>query len=142
MEKRGLTCISCPLGCDLEAEVTADTVTVTGNRCEKGVVYAKAEVLNPQRVVTSNVLVEGGLSPLVSVKTSAPIPKGLIGKMIQELKNVRLHAPIRIGQVLIRDLFGTGVDVIATRAVELLPAAQSGPSPVPISHPIDVCVKL
>ena len=103
MENRTLTCISCPLGCDLEAEVVGDTVTVTGNRCDKGVAYAKAEILNPQRVVTSNILVEGGICPLVSVKTSAPI---------------------RIGQILIRNLLGTGIDVIATREVETCPAGE------------------
>jgi len=124
MENRTLTCISCPLGCDLEAEVVGDTVTVTGNRCDKGVAYAKAEILNPQRVVTSNILVEGGICPLVSVKTSAPIPKGLIGKMIQELKNMKIRAPIRIGQILIRNLLGTGIDVIATREVETCQAGE------------------
>ncbi len=124
MTKRTLTCISCPLGCDLEAEVSGDTVAVTGNRCEKGIAYAKAEILNPQRVVTSNVLVDGGLCPLVSVKTSAPIPKGLIAKMIQELKNIKIEAPIRIGQVLIRNLLDTGIDVIATREVGLCPAEE------------------
>lgn len=118
MEKRTITCISCPLGCDVDALVEGKEIQVQGNRCEKGKAYVINEILDPRRVVTSNVFVEGGNCPLVSVKTTASIPKGRMLDLIQELKKLRLTAPVHIGDLLIQNLFGTGIDVVATREVE------------------------
>lgn len=76
MEERNLTCISCPMGCPLTVVMEAGKVTsVTGNTCKRGDIYARKEVTNPTRIVTSTVRVKGGCADMVSVKTKEDVPK-------------------------------------------------------------------
>ena len=119
MEKRELTCIGCPLGCALTVEIDGnEVVSVTGNTCKRGDDYARKEVTNPTRIVTSSVRVEGGTLAAVSVKTKEDSPKEKIFDCIAALKDVCMKAPIHIGDVVLADVAGTGVDVIATKNVE------------------------
>lgn len=113
-----LTCIGCPLGCPLTVALEGNEVTnVTGNTCPKGAIYAKKEVTNPTRIVTSTVRVCGGSSPMVNVKTASDIPKGKIFECVEALKDVVVTAPVKIGDVVLADVAGTGVDIIAARNV-------------------------
>lgn len=119
MEKRELTCIGCPLGCAVT--VTFDNgqiAQITGNTCKRGEDYARKEVTHPTRVVTSTVQVRGGSAPMVSVKTKSDIPKDKIFDCVRALKGITVSAPVAIGDVVVHDVAGTGVDVIATKAVE------------------------
>ena len=116
-----LTCIGCPLGCPLTVRMEAnEVVDVTGNTCPKGAIYAKKEVTNPTRIVTSTVRVEGGLSPMVNVKTASDIPKDKIFACVEALKSVVLTAPVQIGDVVLENVAGTGVNVVAARNVSAL----------------------
>lgn len=118
MGKRELVCIGCPLGCRLIVETDGVEVSgVSGNTCKRGDVYARKEVTNPTRIVTSSVKVEGGVSATVSVKTKEDIPKGKIFDCVTALKEVVVKAPVHIGDVVLADVAGTGVDVIATKHV-------------------------
>ncbi len=117
MEKRNMICVSCPLGCDLEVEIRGEEIEVKGFRCKRGETYARNEILDPRRMVTSNARVSNGDFPLVSVKTTAPLPKDLIGKLIEALKHIHLEPPIRIGQIIIQNFQNTGIDIVATRAI-------------------------
>ena len=115
---RHLTCIGCPLGCQITVELEGDTVvSVTGNTCPRGDAYARKEVTAPARIVTSTVRVKGGTIPMVSVKTAGEIPKGKIFDCVKALKNVEVAAPVKIGQVVLTDVAGTGVDIVATKDV-------------------------
>ena len=119
MEERRLTCIGCPMGCPLTVKMEhGEVVSVTGNTCKRGDIYARKEVTNPTRIVTSTVRVTGGSEAMVSVKTKEDIPKGKIFDCVKALKNVEVAAPVHIGDVLVKDVAGTGVDVIATKNVE------------------------
>ena len=119
MERRELICIGCPLGCALTVSMEgAEVVSVTGNTCKRGDVYARKEVTNPTRIVTSTVRVTGGSEAMVSVKTKEDIPKGKIFDCVKALKSVEVAAPVHIGDVLVKNVAGTGVDVIATKNVE------------------------
>jgi len=119
MEERKLTCIGCPMGCPLTVKMEhGEVVSVTGNTCKRGDIYARKEVTNPTRIVTSTVRVTGGSEAMVSVKTKEDIPKGKIFDCVKALKNVEVAAPVHIGDVLVKDVAGTGVDVIATKNVE------------------------
>ena len=119
MEKRELICIGCPLGCMITVEMeNGEVKSVTGNTCKRGDVYARKEVTNPTRIVTSIVNVDGGTIPMVSVKTKSDIPKGKIFDCTKALKGIVVHAPVHIGDVILGDVAGTGVDVIATKNVE------------------------
>lgn len=119
MAKRDLICVSCPIGCAISVELSdsGEVLSVTGNTCKRGESYAKAECTHPERMVTSTVKVEGGRLPVVPVKTSAPIPKELIFKCMQEINKVTLTAPVNIGDVIIKNVLGLGVDVLATNEV-------------------------
>ena len=119
MEERKLTCIGCPMGCPLTVKMEhGEVVSVTGNTCKRGDNYARKEVTNPTRIVTSTVRITGGSEAMVSVKTKEDIPKGKIFDCVKALKNVEVAAPVHIGDVLVKDVAGTGVDVIATKNVE------------------------
>lgn len=118
MEQRELTCIGCPLGCSLTVTLEGGTVTsVTGNTCPRGDAYARKEVTAPTRVVTSTVRVRWGALAAVSVKTAGDIPKDKIFACVRALKEVEVPAPVTLGQVILPDAAGTGVDVIATKSV-------------------------
>jgi CxxC motif-containing protein len=118
LEKIELTCIGCPLGCPITVTLEQKEVTaVTGNTCPRGDAYARKEVTNPTRIVTSTVRVAGGTSVMVSCKTKEDVPKGKIFDVIEALRDVSVPAPIQIGDILVRDVAGTGVDVVATKEV-------------------------
>ena len=121
MSTRELTCIGCPLGCMLTVEMEGnEVVNVTGNTCPKGAIYAKKEVTNPTRIVTSTVRVSGGTSPMVNVKTESDIPKSKIFECVEALKGVEVVAPVKIGDVVLADVAGTGVNVVAARNISAL----------------------
>ena len=118
MEIKKLTCINCPVGCSLKVELDGENVIcVSGNTCRRGEIYARKEVTNPTRIVTSTVKVVNGTSGTVSVKTKEDIPKGKIFECVKALKTVEVPAPVHIGDVLLEDVAGTGVDIVATRNV-------------------------
>ena len=118
MEKRELICIGCPLGCMLTVEMEgAEVAKVTGNTCPRGVTYAKKEVTNPTRIVTSSVRVTGGDRVSVACKTKNDIPKGKIFDVARALKEVVVEAPVAIGDVLVENVADTGVEVVATSTV-------------------------
>lgn len=119
MEKRELICIGCPLGCPVTVSMEGGQVLkVEGNTCRRGDDYARKEVTNPTRIVTSTVMVEGGKDVTVSVKTRTDVPKGKIFDCIKVLKGVAVKAPVHIGDVIVANAADTGVDFIATSNVE------------------------
>ena len=118
MNTVNLICIGCPLGCPLTVEMEGNEVkSVTGNTCPRGDAYAKKELTNPTRIVTSTVRVAGGKLAMVSVKTESDIPKGKIFDCVKALKDVEVTAPVKIGDVIVENVAGTGVNVSATKNV-------------------------
>lgn len=116
-ETRELICINCPMGCPLTVTLEDGVVTsVAGNTCPRGDAYGRKEVTNPTRIVTTTVPVYGSATErMVSVKTALDIPKGKIFDVVRELNGVRAQAPVEIGDVILANVAGTGVDVIATK---------------------------
>lgn len=116
---RTLTCIICPNGCELEIAYEGDQIlSVTGNKCPKGAEYAEQEIKNPMRTIASSVNLEGGFMPLVSVRVNGPIPKAKIMDVMEVIRKTTVTAPVKIGDVVIADVLGLGVDVVATRNVD------------------------
>lgn len=111
-----LICIVCPKGCHLKVD-EENGYTVTGNSCPRGAEYGKIELVNPTRVITSTVAVTGGAHPRCPVKTSQPIPKGLIFEAMRTLDGLELKAPVRLGQVVVENVCGTGADFVAARSL-------------------------
>ena len=119
MEKRTLTCINCPLGCQIEVTLDSGAVqSITGNTCPNGEKYARKELTAPERILTTTLPILGGDRPTVSVKTAAPVPKGMIFACMEALRGVSVSAPVKMGQTLVENLANTGVSLVATRAVE------------------------
>lgn len=115
---RDLTCIGCPLGCAITVTMNDnEVVSVAGNTCPRGDAYARKEVTNPTRIVTSTVRVQGGVAPMVNVKTASDIPKGKIFDCAAALKDVVVTAPIHIGDVILSNVADTGVDIIAAKNI-------------------------
>ena len=119
MEEKKLTCICCPMGCQLQVTIRDGQVEkVEGNTCKRGAIYGKKEVTDPTRIVTTTVHVSGGVENMVSVKTQSDIPKDKIFDCIHALKNVTVSAPVHIGDVILKDVTHTGVAIIAAKNVE------------------------
>lgn len=115
MEQRALICIGCPLGCCLEVKMeNSQVVYVTGQSCKIGKTYAVKECTNPTRILTTTVEVENGYPEVASVKTERDIPKNKLFECIKELKNIKLTAPVHIGDVVLADIANTGVKVVVT----------------------------
>lgn len=110
-----LICILCPRGCRLKVD---DDLNVTGNFCPRGILYAKTEMTNPTRIITSTVKIKAKNAVRLSVKTAQAIPKGKMFDCMRELDKVMVEAPIRIGDVIVHNICETGVDVVATKNIE------------------------
>jgi len=110
-----MVCIVCPKGCHMKVERNQEEWIVTGNGCNRGKLYAIEEQSNPSRVVPTTVAVSHGMHSRLPVKTARPIPKQLIRRAMEEISKVEVDAPIEQGQVIIENLLGTGVDVVASR---------------------------
>lgn len=113
-----LTCVLCPVGCELEVEPAPDgCIQIMGNQCDKGVPWAEEEILRPKRNLATSVPVRGTALRMVSVRLSLAVPREMIFPILAEIAKLRPETPVRRGQVLIADVLGTGADVIATRTV-------------------------
>ncbi|MCH5256567.1 MAG: DUF1667 domain-containing protein [Lachnospiraceae bacterium] len=121
MNNKEFVCIRCPLGCNVSVEMEGEEIkTITGNTCPRGADYVTKELTDPRRIITSLVKVQGGERPVVSVKTAADIPKDKIMDCVKELKQIEVSAPVHIGNVILRNVCDTGVDIVATANVELM----------------------
>lgn len=118
MEERFLTCIGCPMGCQLTVTMEGDeVVSVAGNTCPRGDLYARKEVTNPTRIVTSTIAITGGDKERISCKTASDIPKDRIFDVMKEINRTVTAAPKKRRDVLLENVAGTGVNVIATRDI-------------------------
>lgn len=120
-EHRKMTCILCPVGCEINVQTQdAKIENISGNACKRGEKYANTEVIDPRRTLTTTVRVSGGRLPLVSVKSANPLPKERLMDSMHVIANTQAAAPVGIGDVIVADILGTGVDIVATSCVDLL----------------------
>jgi len=112
-------CIGCPLGCRLEVEDDGNSsVEVRGYSCKRGKDFAEAEHTDPRRMVTTTVAISGGELARLPVKTSAPIPKARVLDLAKELHKVKVQAPVKIGDVILKNPLNLGADVVASRDIQ------------------------
>jgi len=119
-EIREMTCIVCPNGCRLTAQIgeNGEILSIDGALCKRGEAYARQEIISPMRTISSSVRVMGGELPLASVRLNRPVPKKDIFRVMDEIRGVSLLAPVKAGTVVIADVLGLGSDVIATKDVD------------------------
>lgn len=108
-----LTCIMCPMGCNLTVTKTKNGYSVSGNNCARGEQFGKEEVTSPKRVVTALVHTKKGVT---SVKTSIPIDKKLVFKVLDEIDKVYLETA-KIGDIVIKNVLNTGADIVVTKSI-------------------------
>ena len=114
--ERKLTCIICPLGCELNVKLEeGKVISVSGNTCKRGEIYAKNECTNPQRTITSTLRCEDG--SLVPVKTDRPLPKGKIEECMKIINAATAKLPVRVGDIIIKDVFGANIVATANKEV-------------------------
>lgn len=115
MEIKEMVCINCPLGCPLTVKKDEKgNVSVTGNTCKRGEEYGRSEVTNPVRMVTTTLPIKGEQDVVISVKTEFPIPKNKIRECMDAVRNLEVEMPIKIGDVLLKNVAGTGISIVAT----------------------------
>jgi len=113
-----LVCINCPLGCHLHAEKVNDKIVVSGNTCPRGEQYAINEMTCPMRTLTTTVKIEGAIHNALPVITNKQIEKDKMFKIMEALKGVKVKAPIKVNDIIVKDICNTGVDIIASRSMK------------------------
>ncbi len=117
-EMTKVICITCPKGCTLEVTRDGDTIVKVQAGCKRGEQYAQRELTDPRRMIATTVRITGATHPLLPVYTGAPFPKPRIPELVNELRQLEVQAPVRMGQVVLEDALGTGIDIIASRDME------------------------
>ena len=114
-ESLEIICVACPKGCRLNVARENGEILVSNAGCKRGENYAVGEVTDPRRMVASTVKVKNGLHPLLPVYTSAPFPKARIQELLAEIRKVELTAPIEVNQIVLENVLGTSINIVASR---------------------------
>ena len=119
MEKRKMICISCPLGCHIEVsrDESVSGYSVSGNKCKLGKEYGIKEMTNPTRLLTTTVKLKNSHLKRLPVRTDLPIQKELIKNCMREINRIEVCAPVSAGMILVKNILGTGVNVISSRSI-------------------------
>lgn len=120
--KTEMSCIVCPMSCLITVEQddeTKEIVSIEGNTCKRGENYVRSELIHPMRQLTSTVAIDKGIYNRLPVILSAEVPKEKLFDVMEQIRRVRINAPVQMGQVVISDVCGLGVDVLASRSMPL-----------------------
>ena len=118
MEEKHFTCIVCPIGCEIDVKLNnGKIISVSGNKCPRGKEFVLQEIKNPLRVLTTTVRIENGEYAMLPVRTDRPVPKSKIFDIMKEISLIKAKAPVKMYDVIARDICGTGANVIATRSM-------------------------
>jgi CxxC motif-containing protein len=117
-EKRHFVCVVCPVGCEIDViHDGSKIISMEGNRCEKSEEFVSQELIEPMRILSTTVRIEGSRWPVVPVRTDKAIPRRLLPGIMRQLRRVKLQAPVNISDVVVRDTLHTGANVMATRTM-------------------------
>ena len=114
MEKN-MICIVCPMGCRLKVSGEGTALEVSGNKCKKGIAYANDEINNPTRMICTTVKIKGAIHNVIPVKTDRAIPEKYKLDVVKAINDLELSSPVKMGDIIVSDLFGTGVNLVAER---------------------------
>lgn len=113
-------CITCPMSCRLVVEIDDQDqlLSITGNTCPRGEVYARNELTHPVRMLTTTIRITNAIHPLLPIMSSEAVPKERIFDIIEACKNIVVSAPIQVGDIVCHHPLGLSVDLIATRCMQ------------------------
>lgn len=112
-----VTYVVCPMGCIMVIDKIDNVYKVSGNICKKGEKYGIKEITNPKRVIISTVKLEGSYLNLLLIKTNSSTPKGMIFDAMKVLDSVTVISPVNVGDIIIKDVLGTGVDIMSSKTM-------------------------
>lgn len=112
---KNITCICCPKGCSICLDSEKPKETIKGFKCPKGKDYAIGELVHPMRTISSTAEIKGAIHPRIPVKTNGNIPKEMIFEVMAEINGISVKSPVKCGDVLIKNVLGTGVDIVACK---------------------------
>ncbi len=110
-----IRCIVCPTGCLIHVENVNGELIIEGHTCKRGEVYASDEFIAPKRILTTTMRVENGFLPLIPVRSNSPVPKERLGDALKEIAKIKVIAPIKVGDILIENVLGLEINIIASR---------------------------
>jgi len=117
-EKKRFVCVVCPIGCEIDlVHEDSNIISVEGNKCEKSLEFVTQELIEPMRILTTTVRIQGSRWPVVPVRTDRAVPKRLFPRIMKRLRLVELKAPVNMLDVVVKDILHTGANVIATRTM-------------------------
>jgi CxxC motif-containing protein len=116
---KDIRCIVCPTGCLVHVENVNGELIIEGHSCKRGEEYAKEEFISPKRILTTTMQVENGFLPLIPVRSEQPIPKEKLVKTLKEIANSKAKAPIKMGDILIENVLGMNINIIASRDLNI-----------------------
>jgi len=118
VEKRHFVCVVCPVGCEIDVvHEGGKIISMEGNKCEKSEEFVRQELIEPMRIFTTTVRIEGSRWPVTPVRTDKSVPKRLFPRIMRQLRHVKLQAPVNMLDVVVRDVLRTGANIMATRTV-------------------------
>lgn len=112
---KDIRCIICPTGCLVHVENVSGELIIEGHSCKRGEEYAREEFISPKRILTTTMRVENGFLPLIPVRSDKPIPKDRLEDTLKEIARNILNAPIKMGDILIENVLGLDINIIASR---------------------------
>jgi CxxC motif-containing protein len=117
-EKRHFVCVVCPVGCEIDVvHDGGKIISMEGNKCEKSEEFVSQELVEPMRILTTTVRIQGSRWPVIPVRTDKAVPKRLFPRIMRQLRRIRLQAPVSMLDVVVRDVLHTGANVVATRTM-------------------------
>jgi CxxC motif-containing protein len=117
-EKKHFVCVVCPIGCEIDVvHDGSKIISMEGNKCEKSEEFVTQELIEPMRILTTTVRIQGARWPVIPVRTDKAVPKRLFPRIMNQLKRIKLQAPVNMLDVVMNDIARTGANVIATRTM-------------------------
>jgi CxxC motif-containing protein len=113
-----ITCIQCPLGCEITVLKKDSEYVAEGQHCSRGETYAIQEATDPQRVLTTAIPIHFGMQKMLPVRSNKQLPKDMIKPGVKKLASIIVEAPVYCGDIIVHEFMDTNVDIIATRDVK------------------------
>ena len=118
VEKKHFVCVVCPVGCEIDVvHEGSKIISMEGNKCEKSAEFVSQELIEPMRILTTTVRIQGSRWPVIPVRTDTAVPKRLFPRIMRQLRRIKLQSPVNMMDVVVRDVLHTGANIIATRTM-------------------------
>ena len=117
-EKKHFVCVVCPIGCEIDVvHDGSKIISMEGSKCEKSEEFVSQELIEPMRILTTTVRIQGTRWPVIPVRTDKAVPKRLFPRIMRQLRRIKLQTPVNMLDVVVKDVLRTGANIVATRTM-------------------------